>query len=301
MRRLPRSITALVFYLFFIFNIERVTLQDAGIVDIKGFVYLLVALFVLVIIRVDRIRDQSLGILLFLATTVYFIGKFSVFYFYTLWNENTIYLIITELAVLWIGIWLAKMVGDAVKDFSEAVESITFSSLEKTKTLEEADRDIQAELYRSRRYNYPLTLVVVQPETDPLEYIPQIAIQEMQKSLLSRYAAVSLARELGKELRLLDTIIDLKHNMRFAILFPQTDGGKADYLIDRIYKIAIDLGVGVTCGHASFPSDALTFDELLYTASDHMRYPTSSKPFDEAAESESSLKPSLSDITDGEK
>jgi len=300
MRRLPRSITALVLYLFVIFNIERVTLQNIGVVDIKGFVYLLVALFVLVIIRIDRIRDQSIGVLLFLATTVYFIGKFSVFYYYTQWNENTIYLIITELAVLWIGIWLAKMAGNAVKDFSEAVESITFSSLEKTKTLEEADRDIQAELYRSRRYNYPLTLVVVQPETDPLEYVPQIAIQEMQRSLLSRYAAVSLARELGKELRLLDTIIDLKHNMRFAILFPQTDGGKADFLIDRIYKIATDLGVGVTCGHASFPSDALTFEELLYTASDHMRYPTNSKPPEEFTNSEIPEKTSTDNNNDGE-
>lgn len=284
MRSLPRSVTGLIFYLLVIFNIERLTLQDTAVVDIKGFVYILVALFILAIIRIGRVRDQSLGLLLFLATTAYFIGKFSVFYYYTRWNENTIYLIITELAVLWIGIWLAKLVGNGIKDFSDAVESITFSSLEKTKTLDEAEREIQAEFYRSRRYNYPLTLVVVQPETNPLEYNPHIAIQEMQSALLSRYATVSLARELGKDLRLLDTIIDLKKKMRFAILYPQTDGEKADYLIDRINTIATSLGIGVTCGHASFPSDALTFEELLSTASDHMRYPSIAKPRSESLE-----------------
>jgi hypothetical protein len=250
-------------------------------VDIKGFVYVLIALAILAIIQFGRIRDQPLGILLFVATTLYFIGKFSVFYYYTRWNENTIYLIITELAVLWIGIWLAKLVGNAIKDFSDAVESITFSSLEKTKTIDEAKREIQAEFYRSRRYNYPLTMVVVQPETNLMEYNPQIAIQEMQRALLSRYATVSLARELSKDLRLLDTIIDLKRNMRFAILYPQTEGDKADYLIERINTIATELGIGVTCGHASFPTDALTFDELLNTASDHMRYPSVAKPLGE--------------------
>ena len=278
MRSLPRAVTGLVLFLLVIFNIERFTLQDSTVVDIKGFVYVLVAIFIIGIIQFDFVRDQSLGILLFVATTAYFIGKFSIFYYYTRWDENSIYLIITELVVLWIGIWLAKVVGAAIQDFRLAVEAITFSNLEKTKDIDEATRDIQAEFYRSRRYNYPLTLVVVQPETNQMDYNPQVAIKEIQQSILSRYATVSLAREIGKNLRLLDTIIDLKKNMRFAILYPQTEGNKADYLIDRINNVASDLGIAVTCGHASFPSDALTFEELLSTASDHMRYPLVAKP-----------------------
>lgn len=278
MRRLPRATAGLIIYMLVIFNIERITLQDTTFIDIKGFVYVLVALFIIAIIQFDQIRTQSNGILLFVATTLYFIGKFSVFYYYTTWNENTIYLIITELAVLWLGILLAKIVGDAIRDFEEAVEAITFSNLEKTQDLEEAMRGIQAEFYRSRRYNYPVTLVVVQPETNPLEYNPHIAIKEIQQSLLSRYSTVRLARELSKNLRLLDTIIDLKKNMRFAILYPQTEGNKADTLIQRINQVASDMGIAVTCGHASFPSDALTFQELLHTASDNMRYPTVASP-----------------------
>ena len=278
MRTLPRTVTGLIIYLLIIFNIERITLQDSAVIDIKGFVYVLIAASIILIIQFDVIRNQSLGVLLFIATTAYFIGKFFVFYYYTHWNENTIFLVITELALLWIAILLAKLVGNAINDFQDAVESITFSDMEKTRDLSEASRDIQAEFYRSRRYNYPLTLVVVQPETDMLDYQPQQAIQEIQQSILSRYAAVSLARELSKELRLLDTIIDLKRNLRFAILYPQTDGDKAELLIDRINKVAADLGIGVTCGHASFPADALTFDELLNTAGDHMRFPLVAKP-----------------------
>lgn len=278
MRRLPRAISGLVLYLLLIFNLERITYQDVKLVDIKGFVYVMIALVIVLIIQFKFIRGQSIGILLFISTILYFIGKFFVFYYYTRWNENTVYLIITELAFIWIAILIARVAGSALNDFQEAVESITFSNLEKTKEVEEAMRDIQAEFYRSRRYNFPLTLVVVQPDTNPLEYNPHVAIKEIQQSMLSRYATVSLARELSKNLRLLDTIVDLKKNMRFAILYPQTDGDKANFLIQRINSVAENMGISVTCGHASFPDDALTFDELLRSASDTMRYPLISDP-----------------------
>lgn len=278
MRRLPRAITGLVFYLLVIFNLERITYQDIKLIDIKGFVYVMVALVIILIIQFKFLRRQPLGILLFVSTILYFIGKFLVFYYYTRWNENTVYLIITELAFLWIAILIGRIAGSALEDFEEAVESITFSNLEKTKELREAMREIQAEFYRSRRYNYPLTLVVVQPDTDPLEYNPHVAIKEIQQSMLSRYATVSLARELSKNLRLLDTIIDLKKNMRFAILYPQTEGDKANFLIKRINSVADKMGISVTCGHASFPNDALTFEELLRSANDNMRFPLISEP-----------------------
>ena len=279
MRRLPRAITGLVIYLLIIFNLERITFQDVKLIDIKGFVYVMIALSIVFIIQFDFFRRQSIGILLFISTILYFIGKYFVFYYYTNWDENTVYLIITELCFLWLAILIARIAGTAIKDFETAVESITFSDIEKTRLLDEARRDIQAEFYRSRRYNHPLTLVVVQPNTNPIEFNPQVAIEEIQNSMLSRYATVSLARELSKNLRLLDTIIDLKKNMRLAILYPQTEGYKADFLIQRINSVADNMGISVTCGHASFPNDALTFDELLRTATDNMRILPNSDPF----------------------
>ena len=80
MRSLPRAITGLVLYLLVIFNIERITLQDDALVDIKGFVYVLIALFIIAIIQYERVRSQSVWTLYFIATTIYFFGKFSVFF-----------------------------------------------------------------------------------------------------------------------------------------------------------------------------------------------------------------------------
>jgi len=273
MRRLPRAITGLILFLLIFFNLERITLQDTSIIDIKGFVYVLISIFIILILQVDFVRRQSAGVLILASTIFYLVGKFFVFYYFTNWDENTIYLIITEISLVWIGILIARIAGAAMVDFQDAVESITFSHLEKAKDITSAHGEIQTEFYRSRRYNYPLTLIVVQPDTNPLEYNPHIAVREIQQSMLGRYATVSLVRELSNNLRLLDTVIDLKDNMRFAILSPQTEEDKADNVIQRINTIANDMGISVTCGHATFPKDALTFEELLRTATDHMRFP----------------------------
>lgn len=273
MRRLPISISGLVFYLLVIFNIDRIVIDNEKLVDIAGFVFVIIALFIILIIQFDFFRRQSIGTLLFISIILYFIGKFFIFSYYTDWNGKTGYLILTEIAVLWIAILLARIASSSLKDFQEAVESISFSNLDRARELDEALSDIQAEFYRSRRYNYPLTLVVVQPDRNPNEYNPNAAIMEIQQSMQSRFATVNLARELSKNLRLLDTIIDLKKNMRFAILYPQTEGDKATSLIQRINAVADQMGISVACGHASFPDDALTFDELLRTANDKIRFP----------------------------
>lgn len=273
MRRLPRAITGLIIYLLVFFNLERITLQDTSIIDIKGFVYVLISIYIILILQVNFVRRQSTGILILTSTIFYLIGKFFLFYYFTNWDENTIYLIITEISLIWIGILIARIAGNALVDFQNAVESITFSDLEKAKDISAAQDEIQTEFYRSRRYNYPLTLIVVQPDTAPLEYNPHIAIREIQQSMLGRYATVSLVRELSNNLRLLDSVIDLKDNMRFAILSPQTEEDKAVNLIQRINTIANEMGISVTCGHATFPYDALTFEELLRSATDHMRFP----------------------------
>jgi len=256
-----------------IFNIDRIVIDNEKLVDIAGFVFVIIALFIILIIQFDFFRRQSIGTLLFISIILYFIGKFFIFSYYTDWNGKTGYLILTEIAVLWIAILLARIASSSLKDFQEAVESISFSNLDRARELDEALSDIQAEFYRSRRYNYPLTLVVVQPDRNPNEYNPNAAIMEIQQSMQSRFATVSLARELSKNLRLLDTIIDLKKNMRFAILYPQTEGDKATSLIQRINAVADQMGISVACGHASFPDDALTFDELLRTANDKIRFP----------------------------
>ncbi len=65
---------------------------------------------------------------------------------------------------------------------------------------------------------------------------------------------------------------DQQDQGRFIILSPESDVGGATALAERI-RVAAEqqLGVAVTYGIASFPQDALTFEELVAYAETNSR------------------------------
>lgn len=266
MKRLPRSIYALIIYLAVLFNLERVTLQDIHIIDIKGFVYVFIVVMILLIISLSFLRRARFLALIIGSTILYTIGKFGPYKAWTTWDEYSIYLIITELSLLFIGLILALEVGRNIEDFNDAVESITFNGMERARLLSEARVEIDKEVFRSRRYHRPLTMLMVRPESDPIEVILQSAIEEVHRSMVGRHLAVNLARSINNVLRMTDMVIDLEDNRRFAILLPETSSEHSDLLIERIQRIAGEKGISVTCGKASFPDDALTLDDLIKQA-----------------------------------
>lgn len=272
MKRLPRSIYALIIYLAVLFNLERVTLQDVHIIDIKGFVYVFIAVMILLIISLSFLRRVRFLPLIIGSTILYAIGKFGPYKAWTTWDEYSIYLIITELSLIFIGLILALEVGRNIEDFNNAVESITFNGMERARLLSEARVEIDKEVFRSRRYHRPLTMLMVRPESDPIEVILQSAIEEVHRSMVGRHLAVNLARSINNVLRMTDMVIDLEDNRRFAILLPETSSEHSDLLIERIQRIAGEKGISVTCGKASFPDDALTLDDLIKQADKNLSF-----------------------------
>ena len=120
----------------------------------------------------------------------------------------------------------------------------------------------------SRHFQRPLGVIVVAPETEAIEMkLPQF-VRETQEAIARRYAAASLATMLRRQLRLMDTILEDRQNGRFIILCPEVDAKGASILTERIGQAVMqELGMTVTCGTASFPDKALTFEELVRQAS----------------------------------
>ena len=263
MKRLPRAIISIVLYLTVLYNIERITINNVSVIDIKGFVYALVIIFVLLILLFKFFRKQSIAMLMLFSLLTYVVGKFGVFRYWTDWSSNSAYLVITEATLIWIGVLLAHRAGIYIEDFEEAVKNISFSGIERSKEIGKTTDDIRVEMYRSRRYNHPLTMVIIEPETVPLEMDLNIAIKEVQQSVIGRYYAVNMARAIDDDLRLVDTIIDINQGKRFAILYPETTRENALPLIERVHGIAKNMGISIRSGIASFPEDAVTFDELM--------------------------------------
>ena len=85
--------------------------------------------------------------------------------------------------------------------------------------------------------------------------------------MMGRYVFTSLAGAIGKELRRTDMVLEEREHRRFIIVSPETDTRGSSELVQRIRAAASErLGVSLECGIASFPDEALTFEELVHQA-----------------------------------
>jgi hypothetical protein len=79
-------------------------------------------------------------------------------------------------------------------------------------------------------------------------------------------------RLLDKELRRTDLIIQQARKNRLILLFPETNAEGTQTMINRIQDISTELlGVNISCGFATFPDEAITFDELVKRAENHIK------------------------------
>jgi GGDEF domain-containing protein len=117
-------------------------------------------------------------------------------------------------------------------------------------------------------------VVVVEPEPDSIQVALHRTVQEVQQAMMTRYVITSLARVFNKVLRRIDVVIEQREQGRFVILCPETNATGSNVLADRIQAaVAEQLGVSVKCGTASFPDEALTFEELVRQAESHLQQP----------------------------
>ena len=270
MKQLPRSIVLLLIALAIFFNIERLDFQEENFVDIQTFVYVLGTVAVTSIILIPYLRRLPISFSLAFWASAYLVCKQFFFYRDPLVGGIYTYLTITELTLLLIVIWLTHRMVRILLDFEEAVKNITFVKTRKVQTLDEATAEIQKEMFRSRHYHRPLSLVVVEPELTSIKNSLNRVVQEVQQNMMTRYALTSMARVFSEELRRTDVIIEQRDQSRFIILCPETGSEELGKLIEQLQITASErIGVTLKYGTASFPDEALTFDALVNRAVSH--------------------------------
>ncbi len=173
-----------------------------------------------------------------------------------------------ELVFLVTGMMLAREITLSFREMEQTVEKLIFATFSGRALLfEEAAKVIQTELARSRRYNRPLSLVIIEPDPAAIGAEFQPAPREIQQQLARRYVMAQIAEILDKEARNTDTIVKQDKPDRFIILCPETQTSNTNTLIRRVVeKTRAQVGVQVGFGVAAFPDEAMTFEELLQKA-----------------------------------
>jgi hypothetical protein len=180
-------------------------------------------------------------------------------------------LTVTEIGLVSLLIVAARRVASDLHDIQDTIANVTLEDVsERVQRLDQAEDDIAKEFARSRRYNSPISVMVLKVHSDNIEFKLQRAAEEIMQGMLKRYTTNKLIRLLDRELRRSDMVLEKPKDDQVVLVLPETSTIGMDVLADRIRQTAKEqLGLSISTGFASFPDEALTFDDLLDYAEDH--------------------------------
>ena len=277
MKHLPRATVALVISLAIFFNIERLDFGEANVVNIDSFVYVLALLIVISVISIPMLRHLSVYVLSAVWIGVYLVAKVLLHTYagkHPLLGGVYTYLTVTEVGLLLITLLLAYKLASAIEDFEGAVKKITFRHSDKRiRQLDEADDEIQLEMFRSRHYHHPLGILIVQPESGFAQTAMHRAVREVQQAMINTYVTRSIAQTFIKYIRRTDLIMEQADQERFVILCPDTNAADLALMAEYLEVVAQEeLSASVVCGTATFPDEAITFEELMRQAETRLNH-----------------------------
>lgn len=132
------------------------------------------------------------------------------------------------------------------------------------KSIDAAIPDINKEFARSRRYKRPLGLVVVKLKPDSVKVNIDNISKDILRTMISRYSMSNLIRAIDKGIRRPDLILEHYEENRIVLLLPEADPEAARTVSRNVQDIAkTRFGFSVGTGVATFPNDAITFDDLV--------------------------------------
>ncbi len=260
------AIIALLLHLTIFFNIERLDLGQENVLNIQTFVYIISFIAAFSVIIIPNLWKPNVIFSYVLWVGIYLVIKFvfnpsgrAVF------GEVGTYIIITEITMIILTILLSRNLATHLHDSEETIKSIMMAGYSQhVRKLEESNDDIQLEFYRSRRNQYPLSVIVIDVDHSSTDVVLNQTIEEIMRATRKHYISMSLARVIHKTLRRTDMLLHQADKGRFILLSPETNMEDAINVAKRIRDIAQnDLSINARLGLATFPEDALTFDELL--------------------------------------
>lgn len=273
---LRKIILLTLILLIIVFNIERLDFGKENLIDIEDFVYIIVTFAMLTILSIPLLRRLSTFLLTSMWIGVYLLVKLVFFGVGSFIGGLDTYVTVTGIAFVAVSVVLIKELVRNLDSHERMIEQITFPGIERRiSKLEEANDNIKTEFIRSRRHDRPLSVLILKPEGQVSNKDLHNAVKEIQRAMMDRFVMASLAKVLSKEARRTDMILEQEDNNRFVLLCPETQMAGSIKLAERIQAVIKEqLGVTVICGSASFPDEALTFDELLQKAEANLNQTT---------------------------
>ncbi|MEO8356167.1 MAG: hypothetical protein ABI621_09650 [Chloroflexota bacterium] len=263
MRRLQYSILYLLVYLTILFNIERIDVEGATVIDLATAVYVLSLLAIVMTLSIKWLRALPQSTLILLWTAIYLLMKTLLISQRPLVGGMYTYHSLAELGLFMAAVLLAKRLALHMEEFEQAVKNFAFIQMPKIRRAQEMQARIQAEIYRSRRFQRPLSIIVLETDWNSVQTNPDKVVQDGQRILTQPSISAMMINELSARLRQTDLLVEHDKKDRLIIISPDTDQTGTETLINRLKPLTQSAVFSIKFGAATFPGHALTFEQLL--------------------------------------
>jgi len=185
-------------------------------------------------------------------------------------NRGELPVVVLEFILLEVGVWYAHQLALQISHAESIMDALALSAFpNQARNIDAENQGIKIELTRSRRYHRPLSVVVIEAESEA-EKITREMLKSIQYDLLSRFTTARVGQIIDDRIRQTDLVLRDQKG-RFVVLCPETDLSSAMLLAKRISQaIKERANLGVLWGAAAFPDEALTFEDLLQKARERL-------------------------------
>src|SRR6266487_179586 len=272
MTNLKRSFFGAAIYLALIFVLGQFDYAGHPIINFASYFYLAVMVAIPVTLFFPSISRVSVYVPLFVWAVVYLLLLQVINRNYSA-NKGELPVVVLEFMLLEIGVWFAHQLALQISHAESVMDALALSAFpNRARDIESESQRIKIELTRSRRYHRPLSIVVIESESEA-EKITREMLKSVQHDLLSRFTSARVGQIIDDRIRQTDLVLR-DHKGRFIVLCPETDLPSASLLAKRISQaIKERTSLGVLWGVAAFPEEALTFEDLLQKARERLSLP----------------------------
>lgn len=269
MTNLKRSFFWAAFYLGVIFVLGQTDYSGRPIINFASYFYLAVMVAVPVTLFFPSVAKVPMYVPLVAWAGIYIL-LLRIIDRSVSANPNDLAVIVLEFVLLELGVLFAYQLALQIKEAESVMDALALSAFpNRAHEIDSENERIKVEFTRSRRYHRPLSLVVIEAESED-EKVSREMLKSIQHDLLNRFSSARIGQIIDDRIRQTDLVLR-DHRGRFIILCPETPLVSAIQLGGRISKaIKERTNHDVLFGSAAFPDDALTFDDLLFKARDRL-------------------------------
>lgn len=280
MSDLKQSIIILFIFIFALLGIANVENFQESIIDFSPFFFVLIAVIVFSeLIILSRLIKAGVRLSQYAVIGFWLFVYIFVWYFF-LRSEKPVEVNLIQLLLVLLTAFLAFDVGRRFDQTEIALEQLAASAYpNRAQDIQFARDRISYEITRSRRYHHPLSILTVRLEKNKT-WEEWKEVKMLANEMLERFAVAKVSQILSDNARVTDMVLRDRDG-QFVLLCPETNHTSTEILATRIAEaVNKELDANIECGIASFPDEALTFEDLLHAASDQKAEVNIKKPED---------------------